>query len=67
MANLSPEAQEAAATVYVQKGKTLDQIEKTYPQLAAGVKRLRAAEKKSAARTRGSGPSDPIISKRPKF
>lgn len=67
MANLSAEAQAAAATVYHQKGKSLDEIEKEFPQLKDGVAQLRRAEKPKGRRGRGSGPTEPIRSARPKF
>lgn len=61
---LSPEAQEAAAKVYQQKGDSLDQIEADHPELAGGVKRLRDAIKPRRGR-RGSGPAEPVESSRP--
>lgn len=60
MTAMSPQAQKAAAAVYVKEGKKLDWVEKKFPELKAGVDLLRQEEKSPPASRRGSGPSGPI-------
>ena len=68
MTSLTPKMQQAAVVSALSDGKSLEDVEKDYPELSAGIRLERdAQEQKRRSERRGSGSDQPLPALRISF